>query len=287
MLSLLISAALAGSWDLQNVAAARIFPLGARDSIHADYLIPLWNSDSVLFEDTYIAPGLYADITPAYAHLGARLKWSPIAVFEVTTQFDGGYYFGTFSGVTDFYSADTPYDDAHLDALAAAGHSNRGTVLRGMVSPTLQARVGNVIIALPQDFYFFWKTRPEGAACTGGSSDFSDGDSIQDCIGDYWYEPQFDAMLKWNDTIMNNGAVAFWSFRDSTETDPRKFWLGLKFDRQYVLGTQDTSVRLGPIALFKFGKSNAVPTFAVFTQVYLDSRIHETVPPYIAAASIW
>ena len=209
-------------WYFRHQIAASYFPLGLRYAGYAQYKIPLWNSGSVLFEDTYLAPGVYLDVTPAYFHVGPRLHWAPIAVFELEAQFEYGYYFGTFSGVTDFYSASDAYTDAALDALHDAGHKASGPVYRASLSPTLQARVGSLIIALPQKFYWFWKPRPEGTPCAGDSGDYADGDDVHDCVGDYWYEPQMDAMLAWKDTIMSNSAVAFWSFRDATEEDKRQ-----------------------------------------------------------------
>lgn len=274
-------------WSFRHQLAASYFPEGLRYAFRAQYEIPLWNSGSVLFEDTFIAPGVYVDATPAYFHVGPRVHWAPIAVFELEAQFEYGYYFGTFSGVTDLYSPGDAADSDTMDALDAAGHKTSGSVFRGLIAPTLQGRVGKFILALPQEFYFFQKTRPAGKECTGDSSDFTDADAVHDCVGDYWYESQLDATMAWKDVSMTNSAVAFWSFRDPAEEDKRRFWLGLRFDHQYIFGTADRTTRLGPIAVFRPTDQRAMPTFAVFTQIYLESRLHPLVPPYIAVAAIW
>lgn len=266
--SLLLSTALAGDWDTRHQIGASVFPLGLRYAFRTDYQIPLWNSDSILFEDTYFAPGIYADVSPAYFHVGPRFHFSPIAVLDIQGDFQYGYHFGTFSGITDFDNASDAYTDAALDARAAAGHKGSGSTLKGTLSVTLQAKVSHLIIALPQDFVYLWSKQPEGA-------------------GDFWYEPQYDALIAWQDVVMNNSALMFWAFKESSDEDARFFWLGANFNHQYVFGTEDRSIRVGPMAVFKPGTSTAVPSIALFSQVYIENRIHPIVPPYIAGAVIW
>lgn len=285
MLSLLLAfSAQAGTWNLKHTLAVSLFPEGLRYSFNGDFRIPLWNSDSILFEDTYFAPGIYVDVTPAYFHVGPHFQWDPIAVLEIEGQADVGYYFGTFSGVTDFVHPESSFDGDTIDVLTENGHRTGGLSFRGLLSGTLQARVSKLIIALPQEFVWFDKTRPEGTKCSGSESDT---DPDRRCIGDYWYESQYDTLMKWNDLVMTNSGLAFWSFRDSSKEDPRMFWLGVNFSHQYTFGTEDRTLKVGPMAVFRPSTKPLVPTMVVFTQAYLESRIHETVPPYLAAALIW
>jgi hypothetical protein len=283
MLSLLL-AAHAGTWNLHHQVAVSLFPEGLRYSFTGEYRIPLWNSDSILFSDTFFAPGLYADVTPAYFHIGPHFEWDPIAVLEIDGQADFGYYFGTFSGVTDFVRSDSAFDPDAVDAVKAAGHSTGGISFRGGLTGILQAKVSHLILAFPQEFFWFDKLRPAGTPCTGTETD---ADSARTCVGDYWYESQYDTLMKWNDLVMTNSGLAFWAFREKTDQDPRMFWLGVNFSHQYTFGTGDRTVKVGPMAVFRPGVKPAVPTVVVFTQVYLDSRIHDTFPPYLAAALVW
>ncbi len=288
MLSLLLTTALAGEVGFRHQIAGSYFPEGLRYAFRADYSIPLWNSDSILFQDTFFAPGLYLDVTPAYAHVGPIVRFSPIAVLEIEAQADAGYYFGSFSGVTDFYGVNDKFDSDARDVIhAMGGHKASGPVFRASVSPTLQAKVSHFIIALPQEFVWIWKPRPEGNPCSGDPALDFNAEGNRSCIGDYWYEPQYDSLLQWNDLVMTNSALAFWAFRESSDEDPRMFWLGVNFTHQYTFGTKDRTTKIGPMAVFKPAKSPYVPTFAVFSQAYLTSRIYEAFPPYIAIAGIW
>lgn len=285
MLSLLFTfSASAGTLALKHQVGVSLFPEGLRYAFTADYRIPLWNSDSILFEDTYFAPGLYLDVTPAYFHVGPHFQWDPIAILEIEGQADFGYYFGTFSGVTDFVHADASFDSDTLDVLEENGHKTGGMSLRGALTGTLQARVSNFIIAMPQEFFWFHKSRPEGDKCTGEEKDTA---ADRTCIGDYWYESQYDTLMAWDDLVMTNSGLAFWSFNDAEPEDPRMFWLGVNFSHQYTFATEDRSIKVGPMAVFKPSQSKYMPTLVVFTQVYLENRIHDTFPPYLAAAAIW
>lgn len=266
---LLMLSAEAGEWATKHQIGVSYFPEGLRYTFKADHHFSLWNSDSILFEDTYIAPGMGVSVTPAYARLGPRVVWAPIAVFEVEASVEGFSYFGTFSGVTDFDDPGTVYDDAAMDAAEAAGRKHAGLGWRTVVSPTLQGRVGPVIIALPGEATSYHMKTPEGAT------------------GDYWYEPESDALLAWNDTILFGGALVFYSFKDETEDNRRMTWVGAYYNTQYVMGTEDTTTKVGPMMVIRPGHSKWSPRIAAFTQIYLASRTHELVPPYIAAALVW
>lgn len=260
----------AANWELEHQLAASWFPKGLRYAVRAENRLPLWNRpESVLFEETYLGAGAAVELTPAYARVGPSVTFAPIAVFDVTVEALWSGYFGTFSGVTDFDTADADYSEAAFTRPEVEARRRAGHGWRFGASPTLKARVGKVIVALPQDFRHFRMQIPAGAT------------------GAYWYEPEYDALLAWNDTLMVNQALAFWSFRDATDADPRRLWLGLNFTHQYVFGTEERQVKLGPMLVWKPGRGPVVPTIVVFAQAYLAARTHPTFPPYLAAAAIW
>ena len=123
--ALFMSAALAGSWETKHQVALSWFPKGLRYAFTAEYRIPTWTSDSILFEDVYVAPGAYAEVTPAFARAGARVHFVPIAVLDVEAEALATGYFGTFSGVTDFDVPDTDFSEGprsgDLDGIVVGG----------------------------------------------------------------------------------------------------------------------------------------------------------------------
>lgn len=291
---LLAASASAADWATRHQVAASYFPIGLRYAYRGEYRMPLWDDEaSVLFEKTWLAPGIYFEATPAYVRAGPQIDFTPIAIFDVTAEAIGFAYFGTFSGVTVFDSPDAYFGaravqsakaegctstvgdpslcfpDAVIDHEHRLDGKNRSYGLRLTVSPTLKAKVGPIIIAIPGEVHRFMVARPDGET------------------GDWFYEPQLDALLGFKDTVIMSSPVLFYAIREDTDDDPRFFYLGLRGDYQTVLGSGDTTARLGPMAVFDPGVKRAVPTLVVFTQAYLTSPIHPTFPPYIAAAALW
>ncbi len=271
MLLTLVASAAAGTWDLEHSVALSWFPKGLRYTFGAEYQVaaPWVNPESVLFESALFGAGPYVELTPAYARTGGRLHFVPIAVLDITAEALASGYFGTFSGITDFDAPDADFSEAAFEEPEVIARNHAGFGFRYGVSPTLQAKVSKFIIALPQEFTRFTMIVPEGAT------------------GDYWYEPQYDALMKWDDTVMLNGALAFWAFKEKSDEDPRMFFLGARFDHQYVFGTGDRQVKVGPMVVWKPAKSAAVPVLVFFAQAWIESPIHEELPPYLAGAAIW
>lgn len=265
-----VATAWAGEWNFQEQLAVSWFGKGLRFAMSAEDRFALWDKPGdLLFEETYLAPGAYLELTPAYARVGPRVHWKPIAVFELTLEAVWSGYFGTFSGVTDFPEPDSDYSEAAFETDAVIARARAGHGWRFGASPTLQARVGRVIVAVPNDFYHMRMTTPD------------------DATGAYWYEPQFDAMLAWNDTVMINNGLVFWSFADDKPDDARFFWLGAQYTHQYVFETEDRQQKVGPMVVFKPAKPKWVPTVVAFAQAWVQAPTRAVFPPYLAGALIW
>lgn len=272
MLLLLAGVALAEPWHFDHQLAVSWFGMGARYLGDAEYRLHLpWEQKgSLLFDDVYVGPGPELEVSPAYVRAGARVHIVPIAVLDIAADVVGVGYFGTFGGMNDFDVPDGDYSEATLATPAALERSNSGYGVRYSITPTLQAKVGKLCVALPQEFTHFSMVKPGTAR------------------GDYWYENQYDAELRWDDTLMVNSALAFWALREDSKDDPRMLWVGARFDHQYVFGTEDRQLKAGPMIVWKPGRARAVPTLIFIVEPWLRSTAHELfVPPYLAAAALW
>lgn len=280
MLGLLLSSSLAFSseWYFRHQLAASYWPLGLRYANTSQYRFSLWDQEgSTLFDKTYLGAGLYSELTPAYIRVGPRLSFAPIAIFDMNLEAVGSYYFGTFSGITDFDTVDFPY--LNVDAFEAQKEDRRsaGMGVRLSLAPTLKARVKDIVVAIPFEVQHFVMRPPD------------------DSTGPFFYEPQADVIMKFQDTIMSAGVVAFYAITDDTKEDPRFYWAGARADYQKVLGTGDTSAKAGPMVVFHPGTGKYVPTIVVFSEVYLDEQLeggrpgqtYPAFPPYTAFALIW
>lgn len=266
----LLAAAWADEWKFQEQLAVSWFGKGLRFAVSGERRYHLYDKPGdKLFEETFLAPGAYLELTPAYARIGPRVHWKPIAVFELTLEALWSGYFGSFSGVTDFPEPDSDYSEAAFETDDVIARARAGHGWRFGASPTLQARVGRFIVALPSDFRHVRMTTPDGAT------------------GAFWYEPEFDAMLAWNDTVVVNNALAFWAFADEKPDDDRFCWVGARYTHQYVFGTEDRQQRVGPMVVVKPAKPKWVPTIAVFAQAWVQAPTRPVFPPYLAGALIW
>ncbi|GDX81953.1 hypothetical protein LBMAG42_37640 [Deltaproteobacteria bacterium] len=268
---LLFQAALAGTWAMEHQIPITVFPLGTRYLGTAEYRtkFPWQNKDDELFEDVYFAAGPELELCPVYARAGGRIHVVPVAVLDITADFVGVGYFDAFNGMTDFDAPGDDHSEAAFETASVLARRHSGYGYKLGVTPTLQAKVSHLIVALPQEFAHFVIEPPEGAT------------------GDYWYEAQYDTLLRWDDTVMVNSGMAFWEFDEPAEDDKRFFWLGARFDHQLAFGTEERSMKLGPMAVFRPSQSRWVPTTALFVQAYLESQIRSPLPPYIVAAFFW
>ena len=236
----------AARWEDEHQVDVTLFAKGLRYLYTLERRAPLgWAGDDILFRDFYVAPGVVVDVTPAFARAGARLHFVPIAVLDVQADAQFTSYFGAFSALVDFDSPRADHSEAAFDSGIYDGRRQAAFGLKLGLTPTPQLQVGKFILAMPQEFAHFRMQRPA------------------DARGAYWYEPFYDTMVQWNDTLVVNSALGFWAFRESSPTDPRLFWLGLHFNHQYVFGTGERTVKLGPMAVFKAGRSPWVPSTAL------------------------
>jgi hypothetical protein len=268
---LLATAALAGTWDFQEQFAITWFGKGLRLAVRAeDQVDTPWRKEGdLLLDAAFLAPGMYGEITPAYARIGPRFHFQPAAVFDISVEGLYTNYFGTFTGVTDFATADADYSEAALDQEATVARAGRSHGWRFGASPSLQAKVGPVIVALPTDIFVYHQDIPPGAT------------------GPYWYEPQLDALVRWDDVSFGSSAIVFFEAKAEADEDSRFAWVGVHYYHQYVLGTQDQQQKLGPMFVGKPVDAAWFPTVVFMAQAYLQAPTRSIVPPYLALALVW
>lgn len=268
---ILAATAAAGTWDVQEQFAITWWGKGLRLAVRAEDQVdaPWRQPGHLLLDAAFVAPGMYGEITPAYARIGPRIHVQPAAVFDVSVEALYTNFFGTFNGVTDFPSSTADYSEEALDAEETLARAGRSHGWRFGVSPSLQAKVGPVIVALPTDIYAYHQDVPPGAR------------------GPTWYEPQLDALVRWDDVSIGSSAIAFFEAKAETDEDARFAWVGLHYYHQYVLGTEDRQQKLGPMFVGKPLRASWCPTTVFMAQAYLQAPTRPILPPYLAIALVW
>ena len=101
-------------WVWDNLTAGRINPLGATNRFRTGYRLQLSNRRGVLYEESFVAAKLHAELTPALARLGGRLELQPLAILNLSMQLDHVGGFGTFNFVRGYADPTDDYSDASV-----------------------------------------------------------------------------------------------------------------------------------------------------------------------------
>lgn len=224
--------------------------------------VPLWNQqDSVLFGDTHLTPSLDVQVSPAYLRSGARVVFSPIAVFDLTAYGAWDTYFGNFQTVVGYPTADTNYgtndDIAEMSANQASGS---GWHAGGAAK--LKAKAGPVIVV--------------------ANGDFSHWNIQADVAGDWFFEREAELMMPLGGgNLFKGDGVLLYEMEVGNDYLLR---VGSLTSYRITPDADDTLLRTG--LLTTFGYHNW--THALIVQPYLIDRAFDAAGvPFIAYQAKW
>lgn len=106
---------------------------------------------SPIWKGLYIQSGFQFLLNPAYVKTGLHLEWMPIALFQLRIQYDYFRYFGQFTSLLDFDSAEARYGDSEINA--KKGSELTGYANRLSIHPVLRVKFGKIIIRNSFDYY--------------------------------------------------------------------------------------------------------------------------------------
>jgi hypothetical protein len=147
--------------------------------------------DSYGFDERYDAVSAYwqsgaaIDINPAYIQPSIDFEWMPWLILTLRLQGDGYYYLGANSGLLSFPSSTYPFGDSVRRA--RKGTEETGFGRRVLFKPTVQMKVGNILLRNQSDIARYWFPEDKGP---------------------YFLELEYDTLLKNNDTLLANRTQA-------------------------------------------------------------------------------
>ncbi|MCX8123458.1 MAG: hypothetical protein N3F66_04760 [Spirochaetes bacterium] len=243
---------------LSSLTIIRYNPLGLETQNRLMYSRKLVDSNSLLFRDTFIAPGLSTKLNPAYLKIGPVIDFQPIAVFNVRF----GYEYITFFGTSGFLlsypiaNKDVDFDDDTRKDMKDQAYSTSGH--HYFVEPTFQLKAGKVALRTKFPLLYF-------------NIDLKNEDK-------YFYDATLDTLVPNNKMIWAN------------DTDL------LYLDGQLIVGARYSAVfpsnnlehmRIGPLIAWSFHTHDYTsfnkPTFLMILGWYLKHPNREGVLPYILA----
>lgn len=129
---------------------------------------------------TYKQLGATLGVNPAYAQATVYGEWKPALFAQLRLQYDLFGFFGANGSLLSFSTGGAKFGKKELNALS--GHEETALGQRILLQPLLTAKVGPVIIRNTTDLGYY---RFDGN-------------------GPYFYEAEYDTLLKDGDFLMNN-----------------------------------------------------------------------------------
>lgn len=131
-------------WFWKNLLGGRINALGLTNRFQTGYRAQLFDRPETAFNDTFIAPQLDTELSPAFGYVGARLDVQPVALLNFSASYGMIGYFGTFNHVRSFPNARAEYSDDFLNETEDQQYTALGN--RARLSGTFQFGLGGVYV---------------------------------------------------------------------------------------------------------------------------------------------
>lgn len=167
----------------------------------------------------YVDIALRGGVNPAYAQVGPGLEIAPVPFLVLSTSYDLFGYFGAFSSLLSFDSADADFSDDVLEN--RRGEERAGSGHRWSSAVTARGRVGPVVARVRGATHRYWL----GAA------------------GPFLYEWEFDTLLEKHDWLFESEATVLFELWKGRAAET--LMLGPSWDLAHAAGTDLRRQRLG------------------------------------------
>lgn len=138
----------------KNLFGLRYNPLGLVDEFQIGYRLQLFDRQSPLFRDTFLAVKAYTFTSPAFARLGPMVEFQPLAILNLSATYMYVGYFSTFDQLQSFPTPTADFSDSTLEELGDAGENYPTWGHRVRLSALLQAKVWNIAIRDNVQFFY-------------------------------------------------------------------------------------------------------------------------------------
>ncbi len=253
-----------GGFHLQSALQIRPFPIGVSLRTQGGYRIPLFDSEELLFANTYVDTGISTSLSPAAFWAGPYVEVLPLAVLNLrfTAQFMS--YFGNFGFLYVPDGADREWSLDALDESADQGLGQSATGLLIEAQATPQMRVGRVVFQAPSAFSW-----------------------MRMDVDDHYYEPIYDLFFAPTDT--------FWVTRPTlgyligSDLSVSYLMLGARWERVAVRNTEVVRDTVGVVFNWKIPPTVMEwgdPALSGFGGVFLDHPNRGQISPYLGLQAI-
>ncbi len=253
--------------------AGAAFPEGVQAIFEPEWRLPLYREAAgagighALTADNFISGVVHTELTPAFVRAGPVLRFSPVAVWDLSVGAYGVWYIGAFTAILPVDADTIATRDWKRQAIASGDREGAGGI-QAFADTRLKFKAGPVI-----------------------------GIAELTVVRNDLYGYRRDLTLYWDPTDQINAPAHGWVIRrtvylfadviDAESATSRKLWVGPALNWTSNALTADRNIRLGAMMLWKPTAGPAVPTVALGCQAWVESRFHDTWPPYTFVAMRW
>lgn len=246
----------------RNQLISRTNPSGLRNGFELAYRFRLFDSDSVLFRDSYVGVALKPMITPAFTRIGISAQAQPLAVLYLEASWSWIAWYGVLGHPRTYPDPSGDYSDTGLaEATEAQGEPDAAGGWELDLIAELRAKVGPVVIRNRLTAMRSELTQAEPNAL--------------------FYDPLYDLLRPRSGWSLMNDADLLVYLLDEHLIVGARYSLGVAF-WPGDLGTEATH-RLGPLLAYRFfiepGAAFDAPTAIALVQWHLEH-------PYRAGADV-
>jgi len=255
----------------RTVSLIRVNPLGLQAGMEIAFQHRLFDSDSVLFRDSFAGFAVAPMLTPAFARFGVAAQVQPLAVLFLEARWNFIGWFGTANHVQTFADSDADFSDSAIAEKGEQGAHGATTGWELDLTAELRARVGPVV-ARNRTMVI----RSELAPPT----------RISDA---HFYDPTLDLLMPTSGWSLTNDADLLLFWLDDRWIAGARHTMALAFDD--AARTDSPTHRVGPLVAYKFwrdpGAAFDEPTVFVLMQWYEKNRYRtggdsHAALPYVA-----
>lgn len=138
-----------------SLSGLQLNPEGAETRLFFGYRYRLFQSDSILFRNSFVGVSGLAMLNPAFARLGGAVEIEPLAVLTLRVIYQHRLYFGTVNMLLDF---DSPYQEHHDDLMRARGEADENYATHGTqltLQAVVKAKAGPIVLLNETAFHYF------------------------------------------------------------------------------------------------------------------------------------
>ncbi|MEC8379989.1 MAG: hypothetical protein VXZ96_06695 [Myxococcota bacterium] len=240
----------------------------SRIGLSADFRYGIWQpmlekKSSILRTNTGLKAQAVVNATPAFARVGGRVTFSPLAIVDLTAYGMADSYFGNFQTLIDYDTPDANYgtNSDIADYVDETGRQNSGRGWHMGGALTLKAKAGPIVIFLNEDVSQWRIQSPEAAS------------------GEWFFEREAEVMMSFGDEqYFNFNGLLMVENKSAT----RLLRVGSMTTHRQTAQAEDVLFRSGMILIT--GQLQKQYAHTLIVQPYIESRAMTTFPPYVAYA---